>query len=72
MTGSLNSDVNRSGRTKVEKVYIMWGILLLLFAVVVIVMNIREEKTVRPNETATDPMFRRSRPAKGGRPSSTP
>jgi hypothetical protein len=56
----------------VERVYIMWGILLLLFAVVFVVMNIKEDKTVRPNETATDPMFRRNRPAKDERPSSRP
>jgi hypothetical protein len=47
-----------------ERIYVMWGMLLLLFAVVFIVMSIREGKLVRPDEAAMDPMFRRDRPAK--------
>ncbi len=55
-----------------ERVYIMWGILLLLFAVVFIVMHVKEDKTIRPDEAATDPMFRRRRSGKEERPSSRP
>jgi len=54
----------------VERVYIIWGGLLLLFAVVLIVMSAREGKAVRPDQTATDPMFRRTRPVKQSRASS--
>ena len=47
-----------------ERIYIMWGMLLLLFAVVFVIMGIREGKVVRPDEAAMDPMFRRDRPAR--------
>ncbi len=52
-----------------ERVYIIWGGLLLLFAVVLIVMRATEDRAVRPDQTATDPMFRRARPVKQGRSS---
>jgi hypothetical protein len=55
------------GRTDVERIYIMWGVLLLLFALVFIIMSVKEGKIVRPDEAAMDPMFRRNRPAKGDR-----
>ena len=47
-----------------ERIYIMWGMLLLLFAVVFVIMGIREGKVVRPDEAAMDPMFRRDRRAR--------
>ena len=50
-----------------ERIYIMWGMLLLLFAVVFVIMSIREGKLVRPDEAAMDPMFRRDRPARADR-----
>jgi len=56
------------GRTDVERIYIMWGMLILLFVVAFIIMSIREGKLARPDEAAVDPMFRRNRPARvGGR-----
>jgi len=51
----------------VERIYIMWGVLLLLFALVFIIISVKEGKIVRPDEAAMDPMFRRNRPAKGDR-----
>ena len=54
-------------RTDVERIYIMWGVLLLLFALVFIIISVKESKIVRPDEAAMDPMFRRNRPAKGDR-----
>lgn len=50
-----------------ERIYIMWGMLLLLFAVVFVIMSIRESKLVRPDEATMDPMFRRDRPARADR-----
>jgi hypothetical protein len=59
--------MERYGRTHVERIYVVWGVLLLLFAVVFIIMSVKEGKIVRPDEAATDPMFRRNRPAKEDR-----
>ena len=50
-----------------ERIYIMWGMLLLLFVLVFIIMSVKEGKIVRPDEAATDPMFRRNRPEKEDR-----
>jgi hypothetical protein len=51
----------------VERIYIMWGMLLLLFALVFIVMSVKEAKIVRPDEAAMDPMFRRNGPGREDR-----
>ena len=42
-----------------EKLYTMWGVLLLLFVVVLIVKNVKEGRAIQRNESANNPMFQR-------------
>jgi hypothetical protein len=43
-------------------VYIAWGVLLLLFIVVLFAMRAKEARVARKLESVTDPMFRPSPP----------
>lgn len=44
-----------------EALYVIWGLLLLSFIFLLLVMRTREDKVARRNNAAVDPMFRRPR-----------
>ncbi len=45
-----------------ERLYTMWGVLLLLFVIVFVVKNVREGKAIQPNEAGKNPLFQRGWP----------
>ncbi len=46
------------GWMRMNGIYMMWGILLFLFIVIVFAKAAREDKMARRDEAAIDPMFR--------------
>ena len=50
-----------------QTLYVLWGLLLLFFVVLLLIMRWREKGVARRRNGAVDPMFRRA-PSTGGSP----
>ena len=49
----------KQGRKDMERLYMIWGILLLVFVALYVYMSIKENGVTRPQDSATDPMVHR-------------